>query len=120
MIAGEGVNPRPEPQGATTRTTLAAAMKAQFRQLAKFILRDMPAPAPRRRRTEDTGRAAFKLAAGKIMRRAVRLPAAAYAAAAFLSDTLDWLNPWHNEADSADELQEDFHTTETNALFPHL
>jgi len=56
----------------------------------------------------------------KIMRRTVRLPAAAYVAAAFLSDTLDWLNPWHHETASTSEFAEDFHATEPTHLFPHL
>lgn len=53
------------------------------------------------------------------MRRALRLPAAAYAAA-FLWDTLDWLNPWHNETANTGEFHEDFQPTEQNHLFPHL
>jgi len=66
-------------------------------------------PQPRRRRREDTGGEFRKLAktitrrfsasrefgkAALIMRRAVRLPAAAM----FLADTLDWLNLWHMPA----------------------
>lgn len=77
-----------------------------------------PPPAPRRRHTTgDTG-GAFRMAARKTLRRAIRLPAAAYEAAVFLSHTLDSLNPWHDH--SSDQLNEDFHVTESNDLFPHL
>ena len=73
-------------------------------------------PPPRRRRSEDTGRA-FR-AAAKIVRRAVALPAAAYAAAGFLSDTLDWLNLWQGN-DAAGELDDGLRCTEPNHLLPH-
>jgi hypothetical protein len=33
----------------------------------------------------------------------VRLPPQAFAAAMFLTDTLDWLNLWHSDADSSGE-----------------
>jgi imidazole glycerol phosphate synthase subunit HisF len=79
-----------------------------------------PEPKPRRRRSGET-RSGFKLAAVNIMRRRVTLPAVAYAAAAFLSHTLDWLNPWHHDATSSSELNDDFHYEEpTNHLSPHL
>ena len=54
LIAGEVANPRPEPQGAKNRTKFAAEIKAQFRQLAKFVTRHMPTP-PRRRTEEARG-----------------------------------------------------------------
>jgi type IV secretory pathway TraG/TraD family ATPase VirD4 len=72
----------------------------------------------RRRRTEETGRAAFKMAARNIMRRTIRLPAAAYAAVAFLSDTLDWLNPWHHDTASTSELDDDFTQTRQSDIYP--
>jgi hypothetical protein len=79
-----------------------------------------PQPKPRRRRREESG-AAFRAAAKKILRRTVRLPAAAFTAAAFLSDTLDWLNLWHgNEAAGGDELADDCHDAGPNHLSPHL
>jgi len=74
-------------------------------------------PTPRRRRSEDTGRT-FR-AAAKIMRRAVELPVAAHAAAVFLSDTLDWLNLWHDNEAAGDELAGDCHAG-PNHLSPHL
>jgi hypothetical protein len=87
----------------------------------KVLTHRAPAPKPtqRTRRTGETG-SGFRLFARKITRRTARLPAAAYGAVAFLSDTLDWLNPWHNEMTSTGELNEDLHYTETNHLFPHL
>jgi hypothetical protein len=63
---------------------------------------DKPEPQPRRRRSGETERA-FGLTARAMMRRAACLPAAAYAAASFLSDTLDWLNLWHNDAGEGSE-----------------
>jgi hypothetical protein len=50
------------------------------------------------------------------MRRAVRLPAAAFAAVAYLSDTLDWLNLWHQ----ADQLHDEFEPAQPQHLYPHL
>lgn len=59
------------------------------------------------------------MAAGKIMRRAVRLPSAAYAAVAFLSDTLDWLNPWHgHDTASTNEIDDDFRQTQQHHIYP--
>jgi hypothetical protein len=77
------------------------------------------APQPtRRRRTEDTGRAAFKLAAGKMMRRAVRIPAEAFATATgYLADTLDWLNQWHQHDE---EACDDVRASPSDHLYPHL
>jgi len=87
-----------------------------------------PSPQPRRRRREDKGGEFRKLArkitrrfrvgrefgkAALIVRRAVRLPAAAM----FLSDTLDWLNLWH--APASDELDGDPDTA-PNHLSPGL
>jgi len=57
------------------------------------------------------------MAAGKIVRRAVRIPAAAYAAATYLWDTLHWLNQWH-QTDS--DLDEDFQPAPSDYLYPHL
>src|SRR5664279_1180109 len=93
------------------RPAFTETLKRQFREMVKAITNKTPAPEPTqpRRRREDTGRAAFRMAAGKIMRRAVRIPAAAYAAATYLWDTLDWLNPWQNDTASTSELGEDFH-----------
>jgi hypothetical protein len=58
------------------------------------------------------------MAAGKVVRRPVRLPAAAYAAAAYLRDTLDWLNQWHDDPASSNELAEDYEQPAQH-LYPH-
>jgi len=52
------------------------------------------------------------------MRRAARFPAEAYAAAeAFLSDALDWMNPyWQDDA----EPDEGFQSAPSNHLSPRL
>ena len=83
----------------------------------------VPGPRPqaqRPRRTEDTGRVlAFRKAAKTILRRAVRLPPIAYAAA-FLWDTLDWLNPWQRDNwANTNEMDDAAHPTEQNHLSPH-
>jgi len=78
----------------------------------------VPKPKSRRRRG-DTGQAAFARAAYKIMRRAVRLPARAYARAPFLFDTLDWLNPWHHETHNTSALDADLHRADANHLSHH-
>lgn len=54
----------------------------------------------RRRRSGDTGRA-FCGAGRALLRRIVQLPPQAFIAAAYLSDTLDWLNLWHVDADTS-------------------
>jgi hypothetical protein len=79
-----------------------------------------PAPQPKQRRRKEETRGGFRLFARKITRPTVRLPAAAYEAAAFLWDTLDWLNPWHHGAANNGELNEDLHYTEPNHLSHHL
>jgi hypothetical protein len=56
------------------------------------------------------------LAAIKIMRRAVRIPAEAHArATGYLADTLDWLNLWHHH----DDFQEDIQPAPHDYLYPH-
>jgi hypothetical protein len=115
---GDGEIPRQEPERAKDRTSFVAMLKEQFRQLAQFLTpreAPTPQPAPRRRRREET-RGGFNLAARQIMRRAVKIPAAAYAAVAYLSDTLDWLNLWHQ----ADQLHDDFEPSQPQHLYPHL
>jgi hypothetical protein len=91
----------------------AETLRRQFRELVQALTHRSPGPPPvqRRRRTEDTGRAAFRMAAAKIMRREARVPAAAYAAIAFLSETLDWLNPWHHPV-GTNEVHEDVQNTD--------
>jgi hypothetical protein len=97
-----------------------------FREVKKAITREVPAPQPTpRRRKEDTGRAAFQMAARKITCRAVRIPAEAYAAAtAYLWDTLDWLHQWHSDLlahhEPASEIDDDVHADPSNHLSLHL
>src|SRR5713101_8130656 len=101
MTSREGTRHLPgDDQERKPRPAFRETLRRQFRELGKTITDKAPAPEPkqRRRRTEDTGRAAFQMAARKIMHRTVRLPADAYAAAtACLWDTLDWLNQWHSD-----------------------
>ena len=121
-MSQEGRNP-PRLTQDGNEISAGATLKEKFRQLAQSLTpcaAPAPQPTQRRRRTEEETRGGFKLAARQIMHRAARLPAAAYAAVAFLSDTLDWLNPWHNETASSDELQEDFHATQHDPLSLHL
>ena len=52
------------------------------------------------------------------MRRAARIPVEAYATAtAYLTDTLDWLNQWHQHDDEAND---DFRSAPSDHLYPHL
>jgi hypothetical protein len=92
MISREGTRHLPgDNQERKTRPAFTETLKRQFREMMKAMTDRPPAPEATqpRRRTEDTGRAALRMAAGKIVRRAVRIPAAAYAAATYLWDTLD-------------------------------
>jgi hypothetical protein len=96
------------------------ALKRQFRTVMKALTRapEQRPQARRRRRTEETG-GAFRAAARNIFRRTVKLPALAYAAA-FMWDTLDWLNPWQgHDMASANDMDEGFNHTEQNHLSPH-
>ena len=121
-MTSQGERNSPRPTQGSSKISLGATIREKFRQLAQSLTpcaAPAPQPTQRRRRTEEETRGGFKLAARQIMHRAARLPAAAYAAVAFLSDTLDWLNPWHNETASADELHEDFNATEPQHIYPH-
>jgi hypothetical protein len=53
------------------------------------------------------------------VRRAVRIPAAAFATTSFLSDTLDWLNPWHNNVASQD-IDDGFEQVPQEHIYPQL
>jgi hypothetical protein len=79
---------------------------------------DEPEP-PRKKEKGDSekGRAGFVKAARKIMRR-VRQRQAQARAAAFLADTLDWLNLWQDN--SATPHGGDFHAAPPNHLSPRL
>lgn len=91
---------------AANRPSFTGNVRELFRKAKDALTRKSPAPEPQpaRRRKEDTG-GLFKLAR-RILRRAPKLPAEAYAPAlAFLSDTLDWLNLWGND-DSYDPAAE--------------
>jgi hypothetical protein len=120
MTSREGTRHLPgDKQERKPRPAFTETLKRQFRELVKAITRKAPAPQPvqRRRRSEDTGRA-FRLAAGKTLRRAARLPAEAYVVAtAYLSDTLDWLTQWHHHDSDPDE---DFQPSVSDHLYPHL
>jgi hypothetical protein len=54
------------------------------------------------------------------LRRVDPLPSPVYAAISFLSDTLDWMNPWHNDASNDNLMDDEFHYTEQNDLSLHL
>ena len=122
MISREGARHLPgDNQERKTRPTFAETLKRQFRAVMNAITNKLPAPQPvqRRRRTEDTGKA-FRMTARKIIRRAARIPAAAYAATAYLWDTLDCLNPWQHDASTTSELDDDYQHGEQQHLSLHL
>ena len=86
----------------TTSRTTPGAIKGLFRAASK-----RSRGALRVRRHRRAGGAAARPAAlsaeprGPILRRAVRLPPQAFAAAMFLTDTLEWLNYWHGRSPTA-------------------
>jgi hypothetical protein len=102
---------------------LGAAIKQLFRDVKTALTGKAPAaqPTQRRRRGEDTGQAAFRMAARKIVRRVVvTLPAEAYArATAYLSDTLDWLNLWQDQPPQDDPAADEA-AAPAQHLYPHL
>jgi hypothetical protein len=104
--------------------SFAGAIVRLFRQAKKALTGEAPpAPQPKqRRRTEDTGRAAFQMAARRIMRRTIRLRAEAYAAATgYLWDTLDWINQWHSDpVPHYEPPSEDVDASPSNPLSLHL
>jgi hypothetical protein len=122
MISREGVRHLPgDNQERNPGPTFTETLKRQFRAVMNAITNKLPAPQPvqRRRRTEDTGKA-FRMTARKMMRRAARIPAAAYTATAYLWDTLDWLNPWQHDASTTSELDDDYQHGEQQHLSLHL
>ena len=83
----------------------------------KKALTGGPSPERNRKRREETGHA-FRITARKLLRRVVRIPTEAYArATAYLADTLDWLNQWHNHDE---HLTEDVKPAANDDLYPHL
>jgi len=60
------------------------------------------------------------LAASQIARRVLPIPDAAFAAIAFLSGTLDWLNPFHHDMAATDAIDEEFHIPEPGQFVHHL
>lgn len=73
-----------------------------FRRAAGELVKRARTPLQQRRRRREEARGAFKLAAANVLRRVPALPILA-GVAAFLADTLDWLNLWHDN-DAGDEL----------------
>jgi hypothetical protein len=119
-IEGASANDSTRAVGDTARgtknQTIAGAIKGWFREAVKAVTgRDEDEPQPvSRRRSGETDRG-FAMAAKAALRRAVRVPADAYAAVtAYLSDTLDWLNLWESNAESSDDLDSEPVDTHTN------
>ena len=116
-----------EPQGKDRSPThyrkalgLPEILMRQFRHLAQSLTsRAHDAELPQRRRADET-RGGFRLAAKQLMYRSVDIPSAAFAAITFLSETLDWLNPWHHTTASNDGFDDDFHATEQEHIYPQL
>lgn len=119
MRSREGPRHLPGENQERKTETRAGMLKRQFRALVKAITHKAPGsqPAARRRRTEETGKA-FRMTARTVVRR-TRIPAAAYRAAAYIWDTLDWLNPWH-DAGSTNEVDADCQHSEQHYLSLHL
>jgi hypothetical protein len=100
----------------------AETLKRQFSNAMKALTHrdDEPKPEARRKKGEDTT-GGFTFAARQIMSRKVSLPVAAYTTALnFLSETLDWLNQWHDPWHVEDDFQETYHHAEHNADSLHL
>ena len=110
-----GDDHQPSPYRNASRFT--ERLRCEFRELAKFLTCHALAPQPRtrRRRGQEEGPAAFRTAAATITRRRSWIPLAAYSAIAFLSETLDWLNPWHHPAGTS-ELHDEFQSDEEDHL----
>jgi hypothetical protein len=95
-----------------------AIIREQFRQFASALTRRAPEPEEEKRSGDARG--GFRVAAAEFARRAVLIPEAAYAAIAFLSDTLDWLNPFHYGAACNDAFDEEIHPPEPGPFIHHL
>lgn len=96
------------------------AIALLFRAAAKGVSQRAQSPQPKaKRRSGGDARGAFGMAAKPTLCRAATGQKQSYAAAAaFLSDTLDWLNLWQDNLDYGNEL--DVSNTEQNYLSPHL
>lgn len=92
----------------------AETLKRQFTNAMKALTHreDEPKPEARRKKGEDTT-GGFTLAARQIMSRKVSLSAAAYEVAIdFLTETLDWLNPFHHDEFGGAAFDDEFHPQE--------
>jgi MobA/VirD2-like, nuclease domain len=93
----------------------ASARKSWKLAARKLAQREPAAPKPRRRRRGEM-RGTFRVAAVMTIRQAIELVSFARAGS-FLSDTLDWLNLWN---DNAAQTENDFHSSEETHLSLHL
>jgi hypothetical protein len=83
-----------------------------------FTGNDEPTPEVKRKRREETVQA-FRMTARKLLYRVVRIPSEAYTrATAYLADTLDWLNQWHQHDEHLTE--EDVKPAANDDLYPHV
>ena len=123
MISREGAGSlsgekrEPEKGMPAARLFQPGAIKQLFRAVKNALTRNHePAPVVKRKRQEETGRA-FRMTARKLLQRVVRFPAEAYGrATAYLSDTLDWLNQWH---DYDNQMTEEVKPAVNDDLYPH-
>ncbi len=98
-------------------------LRQQFREVANLLSQPAPTltPKPRRRRTTDETGRIFRMAARKIMRRATRIPAAAYAVAEIPPGIVDWLNPWQgHDTAGTNEFEHFQHRPPAKHIYPHL
>jgi hypothetical protein len=118
-LPGEKQKPRGDNRGPNHYRKIlriAEMLTIEFHRIAQSLTHRAHEPRPAQRRREEKG-GGFSLAATEIIRRIVPLPEAAYAAAVtFLSDTLDWLNPWHHDTASTGDLDGDVSHAEHNRL----
>lgn len=101
----------------------AEMLKTAFRDAMKALTHrdDEPKPEAKRRNSGEDTTGGFTLAARQIMSRKVTLPVAAYEAAIeFLSDTLDWLNPFHHDEFGGASFDEEFQPQEHDHFSLHL
>jgi hypothetical protein len=108
-------------QGSKDRT-IAGTIKRLFRDVAKAITRALDAPQPkarRRRRSGEDTRDPFPAVARKMAGRAATQTQPHVAASICLSETLDWLHLWHNDA-AASGYPGGAFDMKSNHLSPHL